>query len=272
MKSCVPGSAEHCTRREDLRRAVVELVEADGDVESAGLDLDRAVDVRMQVVPDGLSERAAAAHGGLGPAAAGGLGREEIRLRGRLRRVDGRLDLLAGQARVGPVDGRRLQVVVVDRDHGERGGRSRQRDEGGERSEQQRVLDMSAISRDAVAQQLEGGGSRNQARLGPAHRRDGPPVGPGVVRARPLPPGAGSRSRCRRWRRRPRRWPRRPSSERAVRAPAWRARPGRAPPRRPRRPGRSTSPRAPGRGGRPPRAGRGRPARPTGPSRRACSA
>ena len=68
---------------------VVELVDVDGDVEAAGLDLERAVDVGVHVVPDGLAEGAAVAERVLRAApAAGDLGREEVGLGRRLGRVD----------------------------------------------------------------------------------------------------------------------------------------------------------------------------------------
>ena len=128
MKSCGPGSAEQPTLSQDLGAAVVELVDVDGDVEAAGLDLQRAVDVGVQVVPDGLAEGAAVAGGVLGAAAGGWCpGTKRSAWIGRLGRVDARLDLLARQARFGAVDRRRLQVVVVARHDGERDGGDDQR-------------------------------------------------------------------------------------------------------------------------------------------------
>ena len=121
------GRAAHVV--EDLGGPVVELVDADGDVEAAGLDLECAVDVGVQVVPDRLAEGAALAGRVLGAAARVGARHEEVGLDGRLGRVDARLDLFARQARVGAVDRRGLQVVVVARNDGERDGRDDQRAE-----------------------------------------------------------------------------------------------------------------------------------------------
>jgi hypothetical protein len=93
----------------DLGGLVVELVDVDGDVEAAGLDLECAVDVGLRRT-DGLAEGPPVAEVFSGRPAAGHLGREVERV---VASVVSTAPILARQARVGAVDRCGLQVVVV---------------------------------------------------------------------------------------------------------------------------------------------------------------